>query len=127
MDEGMAIYGIGQLGVAVNDLDRAEAFYRDVLRLPPLFRSAELAAFDCNGLRLLLSRTAGNVPGQGSCLYFRSEFIDDAFARFARLGVRITEAPRRVARMANHDLWIGRFEDSEGNALALMEEREPAH
>jgi hypothetical protein len=41
--------------------------------------------------------------------------------------VTIIEAPRCVARMANHDLWIGFFLDSEGNTLALMEEREPAH
>ncbi len=45
---------IGQISLAVQDVDRAEAFYRDILLLRELFRFGDLAFFDCSGVRLLL-------------------------------------------------------------------------
>ena len=32
-------------------------------------------------------------------------------------------APRLVARMPDHELWLAEFRDSENNVMALMEER----
>jgi methylmalonyl-CoA/ethylmalonyl-CoA epimerase len=37
-------------------------------------------------------------------------------------GVRFTEEPHLVAKLPDHDLWIGFFPDTEGNPLALMSE-----
>ena len=45
---------IGQIALAVRDVDKAEAFYRDVLRLRWLYRFGDLTFFDCSGVRLLL-------------------------------------------------------------------------
>jgi hypothetical protein len=33
--------------------------------------------------------------------------------------------PHKIADMPDHALWMGFFTDSEGNTLALMEERRP--
>ena len=40
---------IGQIGLPVADVDRSEAFYRDVLGLPKQFRFGDLTFFDCAG------------------------------------------------------------------------------
>jgi len=48
---------IGQIAITVSDLDRAVAWYADVLGLPLLFRAPPgLAFFECGGVRLMLSR-----------------------------------------------------------------------
>ena len=50
---------IGQIALPVTDVDRAEAFYADVLGLPKLYRFGDLTFFDCAGVRLLLEKAAG--------------------------------------------------------------------
>src|SRR5207244_10986245 len=47
---------IGQIALAVGDVDRAEAFYRDVLGLRKLYRFGDLTFFDCAGVRLMLEK-----------------------------------------------------------------------
>ena len=56
---------IGQIALPVSDVERSEAFYKDVLGLPKLFRFGDLTFFDCAGVRLLLekSREAFNAAG----------------------------------------------------------------
>lgn len=41
--------------LAVKDLDKAIHFYKDKLGLSLLFNTENMAFFECNGLRLLLS------------------------------------------------------------------------
>jgi len=50
----LGIQNIGQICINVQDLQRATAFYRDVLGLPLLFTVPNLAFFDCGGVRLML-------------------------------------------------------------------------
>jgi len=38
-------------------------------------------------------------------------------------GVTFIDEPHMIAKMPDHELWLGEFRDSEGNVLALMEER----
>jgi catechol 2,3-dioxygenase-like lactoylglutathione lyase family enzyme len=49
---------IGQIHVSVSDVDRAVAFYKDVLGMTFLFRvpGQPMAFFDCDGVRLYLGR-----------------------------------------------------------------------
>ena len=55
--------GVGQLAVPVTDLERAVAFYRDVLGLRFLFRAPPgLAFLQCGEVRLMLSQPQ---PGEG--------------------------------------------------------------
>ena len=118
---------IGQIAVTARDLDRAVAFYRDVLRLPFLFRAPSLAFFDCAGTRLMLGEPeAEGEPGHASILYFD---VADLPARYAALrdrGVTFKDAPHLIARMPDHELWMAFFADSEGNTLAWMSEVRPA-
>src|SRR5688572_9109007 len=69
---------IGQIALTVRELDRAVAFYRDVLRVPFLFRVPNLAFFDCAGLRLMLSEPEGAGTGHhASVLYFNVPHIQE--------------------------------------------------
>ena len=52
---GPSLSRIGQIFVNVHDLDRAIAFYRDVLGVRFLFQAPpNMAFFDCDGIRLML-------------------------------------------------------------------------
>ena len=53
---------IGQIGLPVADIDRSEAFYRDVLGLPKQYRFGDLTFFDCAGVRLLLEKSKERSP-----------------------------------------------------------------
>jgi methylmalonyl-CoA/ethylmalonyl-CoA epimerase len=118
---------IGQIAVTVRDLDRAVAFYRDVLRLPFLFRVPNLAFFDCAGTRLMLGEPeAGDAgPARASVLYFDVPDLPAAYADLRARGVSFRDAPHLIARMPDHELWMAFFDDSEGNTLGLMSEVRP--
>jgi len=115
---------IGQIAMHVQDLDRAVQFYRDALGLPFLFEAPpQLAFFDCDGVRLML-----DVPGEaefdrpGSIIYFSVDDIEAMHAQLAANGVEFRAKPHRVAKLADREVWMAFFEDTEGNVLALMSE-----
>jgi methylmalonyl-CoA/ethylmalonyl-CoA epimerase len=129
MKAGLDIARIGQIAVPASDVKRAEAFYREVMGLKHLFavEPAALSFFDCGGVRLMLD---GNLrkdgkAAPGSILYFLVAEIEACFKRLAEGGAKIVDPPHLIARMPDHELWMGFFEDSEGNTLALMAELRP--
>lgn len=123
--QGTGLGTIGQIALQVSDADRAEAFYRDALGLPLLFRFGDLVFFDCGGVRLLLE--GGHEPrgpGHASfCIYLRTLQIEPVVAALKTAGVYFEQEPHRVAKMPDHELWMAFFRDPDNNLLALMEER----
>ena len=129
----MSALTVGQIAIVVEDVARATAFYRDVLGLPLLFAAPDadgapvLAFFDAGGVRLMLSRAeaaadGGTSPGT-SVIYYRIADLDATYAAAVARGAVPAGAPHRIARMTDHDLWMGFIRDSEGNLLGLMSER----
>lgn len=116
---------IGQIAMPVKDVGRAVEFYRDRLGLPLLFQAPpNLAFFDCGGVRLMLAPPEGvHADGPGSVLYFKVDAIEAMCAALGARGVAFRGAPHLIARMPDHELWMAFFDDSEGNVLALMEEK----
>jgi methylmalonyl-CoA/ethylmalonyl-CoA epimerase len=114
---------IGQIALPVADVDRAEAFYRDVLGLRWLYRFGDLTFFDCAGVRLLLEKTldVGDVA-RSSVIYFRCADIAVAVGELRGRGVAFDGVPQLIARMDDHDLWMCFFRDPDGHTLALMQE-----
>ena len=114
---------IGQIALPVADVDRAEAFYGDVLGLRWLYRFGDLTFFDCAGVRLLLEKTldAGDVA-RSSVIYFRCADIGVAVGELRGRGVVFDGVPQLIARMDDHDLWMCFFRDPDGHTLALMQE-----
>jgi len=116
---------IGQIAMAVKEVDRAVAFYRDALGLRLLFQAPPgLAFFDCAGTRLMLEVPPDKeFEHPGSVLYFTVDDIHGAYADLTGRGVEFRDAPHLVAKMPDHELWMTFFADGEGNTLALMHEK----
>ena len=115
---------IGQIAIAVHDVARATAFYRDALGLPLLFEvPPRLAFFDCAGVRLMLSLPEGEGQDHaGSVLYFRVPDIGEAYRQLSARGVRFVDAPHKVADMGTYELWMAFFSDGEVTMHAVMSE-----
>jgi methylmalonyl-CoA/ethylmalonyl-CoA epimerase len=123
MSEKMpGIEGIGQISIVVSDVDRATAFYRDVLGLPYLFGFPGMAFFDCGGVRLYLARAETPELDRTSIVYYRVPHIAKAADSLKARGVEFEHEPRAVHKDERHELWLGFFKDSEGNNVALMSE-----
>lgn len=114
---------IGQISIIVHDLERATAFYRDVLGLKLLFTVSNMSFFDCGGVRLMLGHASSpELDPPSSILYFRVPEIQAAYTQLVDKGVKIEAPPRLIAPMPDHDLWMSAFRDSEGNIMQLMSE-----
>ena len=114
---------IGQIALGVQDVDRAEAFYRDALGLRKLFRFGDLTFFDCGGVRLLLEKLNDpDTARHGSPIYFACADIALTVREFQQRGVSFSSLPHLIAEMDDHDLWMAFFADPDGHTLALMQE-----
>lgn len=122
----IGITQIGQIAINVHDLDKAIAFYRDVLGLQFLFHVPGLAFFQCGEVRLMLSN-----PGKpefdhpASTLYYKVPDINAAYAKLKAQAVRLIDEPHLIAKMPDHDLWMFFCYDPDGNTVGLMSEVRP--
>jgi predicted enzyme related to lactoylglutathione lyase len=112
-----------QISMRVHDVDRAVRFYRDALRLPFLFAAPpRLAFFNCDGVRLMLSTPEPGFDHPGSVLYFAVDDIRQMHETLTSRGVAFRTAPHKIATLADREVWLAEFADTEGNTLALMAE-----
>jgi methylmalonyl-CoA/ethylmalonyl-CoA epimerase len=121
---GIRISRLGQIQIRAHDVERAAAFYENVLGLKLLFKAPPgLAFFDCGGVRLMLDRAEKQeFDHASSILYFAVPDIRAAHSKMKDSGVKFEDEPHMIARMPDHDLWMTFFRDSEDNLLALMSE-----
>ena len=114
---------IGQIAIVCQDVARATAFYRDALGVRFLFSAGPALSFvDAGGTRLMLSPAEGDATGTSVCYFFVADIVATRDTLRAN-GVRFDDEPHLIARMPDHELWLCAFRDSEGNPMALMEER----
>lgn len=114
---------LAQVAVNVRDVERATAWYRDVLGLRHLFSAGPLAFFDIGGTRLMLARAeTPEFDHPASPLYYDVADIAEAHRMLVERGVRFVGEPHFLAPLAKTDLWMAEFRDSEGNFLALQSE-----
>jgi methylmalonyl-CoA/ethylmalonyl-CoA epimerase len=114
---------IHQISMRVHDVDRAVRFYRDALGVPFLFAAPpRLAFFDCGGVRLMLSTPEPGFDHPGSVVYFAVDDIAEAHASLKARGVTFSGEPHKIATLADREVWLADFQDTEGNTLALMSE-----
>jgi catechol 2,3-dioxygenase-like lactoylglutathione lyase family enzyme len=123
----MTLSRLHQVALHVDDMERAVAFYRDIIgvRLIARFDPPGLAFFDLGNTRLLLEAAA-----PASLLYLEVDDIGREHARLVAAGVELVDDPHLVF----HDVagtfgpagtaeWMTFCRDSEGNLLALVERR----
>lgn len=112
---------LAQVAIAVEDLDRAKAFYRDVLGLPHLFDAPPgLVFFQCGETRLMLSRPEGPEPSGNSILYYGVDDVEAAYEEMRARGVAFDEPPRKIAEVDGKPIHLAVCRDSEGNLLGLI-------
>jgi catechol 2,3-dioxygenase-like lactoylglutathione lyase family enzyme len=122
--QALSLSQIGQIAVLVKDVERAVRFYRDTLGMRFLFQAGTLAFFDCGGVRLMLDKPESpEFEHHSSIIYYRVPDIDAAHALLKTRGVAFVSEPHLIHKAADHDLYMAFFKDSEGNTLALMQEK----
>ena len=125
MTADMKLGPIGQVSRSVSDIDRAEAWYRDVLQLPHLYRFGKLTFFDCCGTRLFLEEAETPLPDD-SLLYFRVADIAQSYETLRARGVEFTNPPHMIHRHEDGtEEWMAFFEDPDGRLLAIMSQVAP--
>ena len=119
----LSLSTIGQIAIVVKDVERSTAFYRDTLGMRFLFAFPGLAFFDCDGVRLMLSKPeAKEFDHPSSTLYFRVPDINAAHQTLRSRNVEFIDEPHIVARMTDYDLWMAFFRDLDNNIFAIMSE-----
>lgn len=126
--EPLALGKLGQIALAAKDLNKAVAFYKDVLglRMIARFDPAGLVFFRLGGgVRLLLSATASSAS-----LYFTVDDLDASVEQLRARGVKFLQKPAMIHRDDDGDFgkkgteeWMAFFRDPSGNLLALVERR----
>jgi len=115
---------IAQIARSVQDIKQAEAWYKNVLGLPHLYTFGNLAFFDCNGTRLMLSQESAVAPE--SILYMRVANIGAAYDLLKSRGVEFINAPHMVHRHADGtEEWLSMLKDPEGRPLGIMAQAKP--
>lgn len=119
-----ALSEIGQIAIVVSDVATATAFYRDVLGLKFLFSAGpNLAFLQAGTVRLMLTTPQGHGEvGRNSVLYFKVDDLPATHAAIVGRGAVSERAPALVAKMPDHELWIGFVRDPDKNLVGIMSE-----
>jgi catechol 2,3-dioxygenase-like lactoylglutathione lyase family enzyme len=116
-----------QVAQRAEDLERASAFYADLLGTPPAatYDPPGLVFFDLVGVRLMLE---GNAPS--AVLYLSVTDMEATIDRLRDSGVTIESEPHVIFSHADDTLgpagtdeWQAFIRDSEGNLVGLVEQR----
>lgn len=118
------IQQVGQIAIAVSNIDKAVAFYRDILGLELLFEAPPgLAFFDCGGIRLMLTVLQGDPKDHHtSTIYYKVVDVRDAQEELEQKGVKFVQNAQLVATMPDHELWMGFIRDPDQNLIGIMAE-----
>jgi len=115
---------IGQIAIVVKDVDRATAYYRDVLGFKFLFGAPNLAFFQAGSVRLMLTPAEqAEFDHPASLIYFTVARIDEAVKALTARGVKFRDEAHVVHRTEAMELWMSHFHDCEQNTFILMETR----
>ena len=118
---------IAQIAIAVRDVERAKAFYRDTLGLEWIADAPPgLSFFRCGEVRLMLSRPEGPETAANSILYYAVEDAAAAHDALVAKGVVFEQPAHVVGRLGDNEVSLAICRDSEGNLLGLMSERPAA-
>lgn len=106
-----------QIAIQVTDVDRATAFYRDVLGLQLLFVANGMVFFAVGDARLMIVH---GKPGTSTIVYFDDPNLEQSRVRLEASGVKFSGPIETVQRTTLFELKLLEFPDPDGNPLALM-------
>ncbi len=113
------VSGIGNIMLAVRDMNRSVAFYRDALGLPVRFASPEITFLRAGAVTLCLRHAPDlvDVPEDPRVeVVFDAPDVPAAHAALSSRGIAFRTAPRLVTG----NLWAADFRDPDGNVLSIF-------
>lgn len=124
MSHQVTIESVGQIAIAVSDIERSTGFYRDTLGLELLFEAPPgLAFFRCGNLRLMLTTLQGEERDHHtSVIYYKVTDIEAASRALQDRGAILVREPQLAAKMEDHELWMGFVRDPDENLIGIMAE-----
>jgi methylmalonyl-CoA/ethylmalonyl-CoA epimerase len=128
MEAPLTLGRLGQVSMLCRSTDQTETWYRDVLRLPEIFRFGQLVFFDCAGTRLYFRQVLDADWRPGSILYFLVDDVSAAKAELESRGVHFHGAPQMIFKddVTGVEEWFAFFDDPDGNALSITSRVSPA-
>lgn len=116
---------VGQISRHTKDINQAREWYEQTLGLEHLFSFGDISFFNCNGVRLFLNQSEGELPPD-SIIYFQVDNIKTAKNDMEARGIIFTNAPHMVHK---HDdgteEWMAFFNDVDDRPLAIMAQHKP--
>ena len=118
------IDSIGQIAIAVSDINRATDFYKNTLELPLLFEAPpNLVFFMCGDVRLMLTTLQGEERDHHtSVIYYKVTDLDAVVTDLKNKGISFIREPQLTAKMPDHELWQGFIRDPDENLIGIMAE-----
>ncbi|WP_394174153.1 VOC family protein [Thalassotalea litorea] len=116
---------VGQIAIAVSDVNVAKQFYCDVLGLALLFDVLPAMAFiQAGDTRIMLTQLQGNEKDHHtSVIYYQVDDIDSYANKLRDQEIDFEQKPQLAAKMPDHELWLGFLRDPDNNLLAIMAEK----
>jgi len=71
----------------------------------------------------MLSAIPGETSPGNQVIYFDVPDIQDGYETMKSRGVEFTHEPHVIHSTGNYELWMAFFKDSEGNLMAIADER----
>lgn len=116
--DNMQLGPISQIARRVENLDRARAFFKDIVGLSELYAFPGLAFFDLGPTRLMLTEKGARC--EADILYFQVPAIGAAHQALSERGATFSGAPHMIHRHPDGtEEWMAFFKDDEGRDLAL--------
>ena len=124
MSSTIEVKKIGQIAIAISNIEKSVQFYRDILGLELLFEvPTGLAFFNCGGTRLMLTTLQGKEEDHHtSVIYYQVADIQATTDLLKSKDVAFEREPQFAAKMEDHDLWIGFLRDPDNNLVGIMAE-----
>ncbi len=124
MGDAAAVTGVVQVLVRVTDVDRAVAFYRDVLGLREWLRppGQPMAFLYAGDVRVYLDANPTEHNPGSSLVYYRVDDVPTETERLRAAGVPVVSEPHEVFSTADWTLWLAILTDPDGNNVGLMAE-----
>ena len=111
---------------AVSDMDRSEAFYRDVLGLDievrrgePGTRAADFMEFDAGGTSIAVGVLPGGQPNPNALVALAVEHVGDAVEELRGKGVPVT-----MDTIETPGCYMAIVEDPDGNRILLHQRKD---
>lgn len=118
------IDSMGQIAIAVTDIQHSLKFYHQTLGLKLLFEAPpNLAFLQCGEVRIMLTTLQGEKSDHHtSVIYYKVSNLDLAVSSLKKKGVVFVREPQLTAKMPDHELWQGFIRDPDDNLIGIMAE-----